>query len=346
MRSMRAVKRGALGLALALVFMLTACGGGGTAPTPQGDGAQGVEAPKDLREITFVLEWTPNTNHTGVYVAQQEGYFEAEGLKVNIIQPGTGGADAMIASGAAQFGVSVQESITLARTQNVPIVSLAAIIQHNTSGFAAPKDKHITSPQDFEGKTYGAWGSPVEEMVLRALMQQEGADYDKIKNINMGSADFFTAVKKDIDFAWIFYGWTGIEAELRNEPIDMMYVNQYSDALDYYTPVIATSEKLIESDPELVKAFMRAVSRGYQYAIDNPEQAAEILLKQVPDLDKELVTASQRWLSPKYRDDAPRWGEQKREVWDNYTNWLLQNKLMEKPIDIDKAFTNEFLPEA
>ncbi|CAH8767540.1 ABC transporter substrate-binding protein [Paenibacillus dendritiformis] len=343
---MRAVKRGALGLALALVFMLTACGGGGAAPTSPGDGAQGAEAPKDLREITFVLEWTPNTNHTGVYVAQQEGYFEAEGLKVNIIQPGTGGADAMIASGAAQFGVSVQESITLARTQNVPIVSLAAIIQHNTSGFAAPRDKHITSPQDFEGKTYGGWGSPVEEMVLRTLMEQEGADYSKIKNINMGSADFFTAVKKDIDFAWIFYGWTGIEAELRNEPIDMMYVNQYSDALDYYTPVIATSEKLIESDPELVKAFMRAVSRGYQHAIDNPEQAAEILLKQVPDLDKELVMASQRWLSPKYRDDAPRWGEQKREVWENYTNWLLQNKLMEKPIDIDKAFTNEFLPEA
>lgn len=177
-------------------------------------------------------------------------------------------------------------------------------------------------------------------------MEQDGADYDKIKNINMGSADFFTAVKKDIDFAWIFYGWTGIEAELRSEPIDMMYVNQYSDALDYYTPVIATSEKLIESDPELVKAFMRAVSRGYQFAIDNPEQAGEILLKQVPDLDKELVMASQRWLSPKYRDDAPRWGEQKREVWENYTNWLLQNKLMEKPIDIDKTFTNEFLPEA
>ncbi|MBN3524011.1 ABC transporter substrate-binding protein [Paenibacillus apiarius] len=335
-----------LALVMIMTVVLAACGGQEAASHDGAAQSEGTKQPQEKKDVKVVLEWTPNTNHTGLYVAKEQGFYEEEGLNVEIIQPGTGGADAMIASGEAQFGISIQEGITLARVQNVPIVSIAAIIQHNTSGFAAPKDKNMKTPKDFEGKTYGGWGSPVEEMVIRSLMEKEGADYDKVKNVNMGSADFFTAVKKDIDFAWIFYAWTGIEAELRNEPIDMMYVNQYSDKLDYYTPVIATNEKLIQEDPELIKAFMRATSKGYKYAIDKPEDAANLLLKAVPDLDKDLVVASQKWLSSKYQDDAARWGEQKREVWDNYMNWLLDHKLMEKAIDVDKAYTNDFLPSA
>lgn len=335
-----------LALVMIMTVVLAACGGQEAASHDGAAQSEGTKQPQEKKDVKVVLEWTPNTNHTGLYVAKEQGFYEEEGLNVEIIQPGTGGADAMIASGEAQFGISIQEGITLARVQNVPIVSIAAIIQHNTSGFAAPKDKNMKTPKDFEGKTYGGWGSPVEEMVIRSLMEKEGADYDKVKNVNMGSADFFTAVKKDIDFAWIFYAWTGIEAELRNEPIDMMYVNQYSDKLDYYTPVIATNEKLIQEDHELIKAFMRATSKGYKYAIDKPEDAANLLLKAVPDLDKDLVVASQKWLSSKYQDDAARWGEQKREVWDNYMNWLLDHKLMEKAIDVDKAYTNDFLPSA
>ncbi|WP_258960837.1 ABC transporter substrate-binding protein [Paenibacillus aquistagni] len=331
---------------LTMIMMLTAALAACGSNSKGEESALQGSAEKELRPVKVVLDWTPNTNHTGLYVAQAEGYFKEAGLDVEIIQPATGGSDAMIASGEAAFGITVQENITQARSQGVPIVSLAAIIQHNTSGFAAPKSKNIQSPKDFEGKTYGGWGSPVEEAVIRTIMKNENADFDKVRNVNMGNADFFTAVKKDIDFAWIFYAWTGIEAELRGEPIDMIYVNESTDALDYYTPVLATSEKMIADDPEVVKAFVGAVSKGYQYAMKQPEQAADLLLKAVPDLDKELVQASQQWLSPKYQDDAPRWGEQKREVWDNYAKWLVDHKLMEQEIDVDKAFTNEFLPDA
>lgn len=340
-----------LALIIMMTFALTACSGKGQ-EAGQGDQTSGNPAQeqgtnqnkaKEKRDVKIVLDWTPNTNHTGLYVAKEKGFYEEEGLNVEILQPSTGASDAMIASGEAQFGVSVQEGITMARQQNVPIVSIGAIIQHNTSGFAAPKSKNI-KPKGFEGKTYGGWGSPVEEMIIHTIMEKDGGDYSKLKSVNMGNADYFTAVKKDIDFAWIFYAWTGIEAELRGEPIDMLYVNQYAKELDYYTPVLSTSEKLSKEDPELVKAFMRATSKGYQFAIDNPEDAANLLLKAVPDLNKDLVIASQKWLSPKYKDDAPRWGEQKREVWANYMNWLVENKLMEKSIDVDKAFTNDFLP--
>jgi ABC-type nitrate/sulfonate/bicarbonate transport system substrate-binding protein len=255
------------------------------------------------------------------------------------------GADQLVAAGKSQFGVSYQESITQARIQGIPLVSLAAVIQHNTSGFASPKAKNIVSPKDFAGKTYGGWGSPVEEAVISSIMKTEEADVKDVKIINMGDSDFFTAVNRDIDFAWIFYGWTGVESELRNEPINMVYLTDYSEKLDYYTPVISTNEEMIKNDPDTVKKFMAALTKGYEYAIDNPADSADILIKAVPELDQELVKKSQEWLASKYQDDAPRWGEQKLEVWKNYSIWMFENGLLEKELEAEKAFTNEYLPE-
>lgn len=299
----------------------------------------------NLRDVKVVLDWTPNTNHTGLYVAKEKGYYEAEGLNVEIVLPGSTGADMMVASGEAPFGVSYQESVTLARTQEVPLVSIAAVIQHNTSGFAAPVDRGIKSPKEFEGKSYGGWGSPVEEAIMGSIMKKENADVSTVRFINMGEADFFTAVERDIDFAWIFYAWTGIEAELRNQPLDMLYVKDYAEELDYYTPVLITNEQTIAEDPELVQSFMRATAKGYETTIADPEEAAEVLLKAVPELDRELVVNSQKWLSPKYKDDAARWGEQKEEVWVNYAQWLSSHQLLEGEFDAKTAYTNEFLPQ-
>ena len=298
-----------------------------------------------LEKVTVVLDWTPNTNHTGLYVAQQQGYFKEQGLDVEIIQPGDAGADQLIASGKADFGVSYQEGITQARVQGVPLVSIAAIIQHNTSGFASPKDKNIASPKDFEGKTYGGWGSPIEKAVIETIMKADQADVSKMEIINAGDADFFTMTEKDVDFAWIYYGWTGVEAELRGKDINMVYLTDYSDKLDYYTPVLATNEKMIEKQPEIVEKFVAGAAQGYEFAIDKPEEAANILLTAEPDLAQDLVINSQKWLADKYQDDAPQWGVQKLDIWKNYAEWMTENGVLEGEFDPEKAFTNDFLPK-
>ncbi|MFC4305891.1 ABC transporter substrate-binding protein [Cohnella boryungensis] len=304
------------------------------------------ENPAELQEVTLVLDWTPNTNHTGLYVAQEQGLWEKHGLKVNLILPPEAGASALVANGKAEFGVGAQESMILAREEGLPLVSIAPIIQHNTSGFASPVDKNVKEPKDFEGKTYGGWGSPAEQAVIESIMNVQNADVSKVNFVNAGSADFFTAVKKGIDFEWIFYGWTGIEAELRNEPVNMIYLTDYSKQLDYYTPLLMTNEKTIKDKPELVRAFLAGAAEGYRFAIDNPEAAADILIQAVPELNAELVKASQQWLSPKYQDDAPRWGEQKREVWSGYGDWLKENGLMKADLNYDELFTTEFLPQS
>jgi ABC-type nitrate/sulfonate/bicarbonate transport system substrate-binding protein len=346
---MKKVRKQGLMVVISIMLVLTACGSKTATDTASSSPApvnvQTTEkAGESLTDVSIVLDWTPNTNHTGLYAALDQGYYKESGLNVEIIQPNESGADTMVASGKVPFGIGGQDSITQARTQDVPIVSIAAIIQHNTSGFAAPVSKNIKGPKDFEGKTYGGFGSPFENSVLQAMMEDAKADFSKLKNVSVGDADYFTAVKKDIDFEWIFYAWTGIEAELRKEPLDMLYLKDYSEKLDYYTPVLTTNETMIKDKPEIVKAFVAATSKGYKYAIDHPDLAAEILIKAVPDINKELVRASQKWLSPQYQADAPRWGEQKKTVWDNYADWLTEHKLLEKKLDSDKAFTNQFIP--
>ena len=198
----------------------------------------------------------------------------------------------------------------------MPVKALAAVIQHNTSGFASPVEKNIKSPRDFEGKKYGGWGSPAEEAILKALMNQEQADFEKVEMINIGTADFLTSVRKDIDFAWIFKGWAGIEAELKSIPLNFVYLKDYHEALDYYTPVIIASEETIGKNPELVRSFMQGTARGYRYCIENPEAAGEILLESVPELNRDLVLESQV-SGPRVPVRCPGGGEMSEIRWKN-----------------------------
>lgn len=301
-------------------------------------------ANQELQKITFVLDWTPNTNYTGIYVAQSKGFFKEQGLDVEIIQPSELTSDTLVASGTAQFGVSYQESVTFARAQDVPVVSVAAVIQHNTSGFASLKEKNILSPKDFEGKTYGGWGSPIEEATIKYLMDQAGADFSKVNILTTGDADFFQISESgQVDFAWIFEGWDGVAAKLRGIELNYIDLGKEAPVFDYYTPVIITSETMINNNEEVVKAFMKAAVKGYEFAIENPEEAAEIFIEAVPELDKELIIESQKFLAEHYQAEAPYWGMQKEEVWRNYSDWLFENGFIEKNIDVTKAYTNKYV---
>lgn len=296
--------------------------------------------------VTLLLDWVPNTNHTGIFVAEAKGYFEESGLAVDIVQPGEVYPEAAVASGSADFGISHQEQVTLARADGVPIVSVAAILQHNTSGFASAADLNVSSPADFEELRYGAWGSPFETPTLEVLMRCAGADFSKLQMLNTGYADPLALIVEDqIDIAWIFYGWQGFQAQQQGVDINVVMMEDYCNCIpDYYTPVVIANEDTIHNKPQLVRAFMEALSRGYDFAIDYPEDAADILLAAVPELDAELVKSSQNWLSGYYQADAPRWGEQKESVWQGYTDWMVEYDILSAPISADAAFTNEFLP--
>lgn len=297
------------------------------------------------QKVKVILDFVPNTNHAGLYVARDKGYYAKQGLDVEIIQPSQTGAAQLVAAGQGDFGVSYQEEVTTARSQGIPLVAIAAVIQHNSSGFASPASKNIKTPKDFEGRTYGGWGSPMETAVLKALMNKYNGDFSKINIINIGEADFFTSMQKDADFAWIFQGWTGVEADLKGIKLNYIDLSKENEVFDYYTPVIICSEKQIATNPELVRKFMAATSQGYQYSISHPVETADLFVKAVPGSDPELIRASMNYLAPRYQDDAARWGEMKLKVWKRYADFMYSNNLMQDNIDPANAYTNEYLPK-
>ena len=311
-----------------------------------GASCTGTGPAEDLKPVTVMLDWVPNTNHTGLFVAEAEGYFEEAGLKVDIIQPGEVLAEQAVASGAADYGISFQEQVTLARSIQIPIVSIAAILQHNTSGFASLRLHEVGSPSGWEGLLYGSFGSPFEEPTLRVLMECDDGNFSELEIIDIGFSDPLALLAEEkIDLAWIFTGWQGIQANFEGIDLDVVMMDDWFDCVpDYYTPVIIASETTLSEQPELTSAFLGAVSRGYDYAIENPIEAADILLEAVPELDESLVRASQAWLSSRYQADAARWGEQSLDIWSAYADWMAGHEIISKPIDADAAFTNDFLP--
>lgn len=324
-----------IGIALLLVLLLGLAAGAGCTKT-------GSPAPD---QITVLLDWNPNTNFSGLYAAKDKGYYFEEGLDVKIEEAGANVLP-LVAANKAQFGISYQEQVTFARlNDSIPVVSIAAIVQHNSSGFASFKEKGIKTAADFEGKSYGSWGTEVEEVTIKALMDKADADFSKVSIVTIGETDLFAVIEKLADFAWIYYGWDGIAAELKGAELNFIPLRELDPAFDYYTPVIISSESLINEHPDLVKRFMRATARGYRLAIDNPAAAAEILLQNVPELDRDLVMASQDWLRDKYQAESELWGLQKKEVWENYSRWLFDHGLVDEMLDVDSAFTNKFVLE-
>ncbi len=341
--------RALLALTLALSFGAAAAHAqdGGDRPDPLG-GAQEFARAEERTAVTLVLDWTPNTNHIGFYVAQARGYYDAANLDVTIQEPTDLLVESLVSSGAAQFGISYQEFATYALADGVPIVSVAAIIQHNTSGFVSLHDKDpIARPADLVGLTYGGFGQPeLEQAIINTLIACDGGETDSFTYIDVGWVDPFELMQRDrIDFAWVYYGWTGIEAELRGLTLDRVMLMDYTDCIpDYYTPILITSRELAEQQPDVVAAFVQASARGFAEAITQPEQAAEVLIEAVPEADPDLIRASAQWLAAQYQADAPRWGQQSAEVWQRFSDFLVQHGILAEGIDAQAAFTNAFLP--
>lgn len=305
-------------------------------------------ADNETEKITFVLDWTPNTNHTGLYVAENLGYFEDQGLEVEIVQPPEGGADALVASGRAQFGVSFQDSMApgVAGDNALPTTAVAALIQHNTSGIISRKGEGMDTPKGMEGKKYATWDGPIEVAMIQNVVEQDGGDFSKVEMIPSTVTDEVSALESgSVDAIWIFYAWAGVKFELTGAETDYFAFKDINPVFDYYTPVVIANNEFLEEEPETAKKFLTALRDGYEYAIENPEEAADILCEAAPELDPELVLASQEYLKDQYKAEVSQWGYIDPERWNAFYEWLNENGLTEAEIPENAGFSNDYLPE-
>ncbi|MEE1442272.1 MAG: ABC transporter substrate-binding protein [Blautia sp.] len=328
-------------LCVSMVFSMAACG---EKPAEK----EGETAKKEQEKITFVLDWTPNTNHTGLYVAQNQGYFEEEGLEVEIVQPPEDGADALVASGKAQFGVSFQDSMApgVAGENALPTTAVAALVQHNTSGIISRKGEGMDTPKGMEGKKYATWDAPVEKAMVKNVVEQDGGDFSKVEMIPSTVTDEVSALKsKSVDSIWVFYAWAGVATEVAGLETDYFAFKDMNPVFDYYTPVVIANNSFLEEKPETAKAFLKALKKGYEFAIEKPEEAAQILCEASPELDEKLVLASQEYLKDEYKAEVEQWGYIDPARWNAFYQWLNDNGLAETEIPENAGFSNDYLPQ-
>lgn len=304
-------------------------------------------SPKDLKRVTLVLDWTPNTNHTGFYVAKDLGFYKEAGFDLEIVQPPEDGAEALVAAGKAQYGIGFQDLMAAAWAKDdpLPITAVCAIVNHNTSGILTAKEKNITRPKDLEGRTYATWDSPIEKAILKNVVETDGGDFSKVNLVPSTVTDAVSALQTDIDALWVYYGWDGIAAEVKKFPTNYFNFIDINPVFDCYSPFLFVNNDYLKNEGASVRAFLDATTKGYDYAIANPKEAAEILCKDNPELDKELVAASQEWLSKQYIADGKRFGEFIPERWNRFYQWLWDEKLIPQPIEKDFGYTNEYLPK-
>ena len=217
-----------------MVFSMAACGNtdtgnnAGNASESSSAAAENTSKKdnKKLTKITFCLDWTPNTNHTGLYVAQQMGYYEQEGLDVQIVQPPEDGAALMCSAGQAQFAIEAQDTMAASLDSDAPldITAVAAVLQHNTSGIMSRKGDGIDTPAGMTGKTYSTWESPIELATLETVVNGDGGDFSKVKLIPNDITDEPAALAAhQTDAIWVFYGWGGINAKQENTDCDFFF---------------------------------------------------------------------------------------------------------------------------
>lgn len=305
-----------------------------------------------LTSMKFALDWTPNTNHTGVYVAREKGWYAAQCIDLTILPYSNVSADTLVSSGQADAGISSTESIVADTAVGQPVVSIGAIIQHNTSALISLASSGLKSPQNFDGKTYGGFGAPYEDAVVKAIIRYAGGQ-GNFKNVTLDIDTMQALETKRIDFAWVYEGWEVIQAQRAGFQLNVFPVTSYGIP-DYYTPNIIASPQKIKQNPDLLRRFMLATSQGYEFARSHASEAAEILIKQAGASnfpDQGLVLASQEYLSKHYVDAGRKWGLQDAAAWQGYPNFMLKNSAIldanNQPVtsmDFNALYTNQFIP--
>ena len=318
-------------LILLVAFTLVSCGA--------------AHAPSSPEIISFVLDWQPNTNHTGVYAALARGYYDEAGLDVRILAPPETGAAAFVASGRAQFGVDFQESLAMVLTldEPMPITAVAAIISHNNSGIISLKERGIDDFSKLEGMTYASWDVPAELEIVRQAMQDAGGDFSRLRTVSAPATDAISMIRTGlVDAVWVYETWDVVAADIADIDYNFLKFADASPVLDFYTPIIIANNDFLRDNHETAEKFIQATAAGYQYAIENPEEAAQILLDAVPELPEELIFASQKLLAGTYAAADGRWGFFDESRWSAFYDWMYEQGIIPVPLG-NKGFTNEFL---
>jgi ABC-type nitrate/sulfonate/bicarbonate transport system substrate-binding protein len=356
-----------IGAIVAVLVLAGACAGGSShAPSispSTGSGSAASPSPADASPaapptpatVRLALDWTPNTNHTGFFVAEHEGWYADAAITLRILPYSGTTPETLIGAHQAECGISFQDSMTFAVAAGVEARSVMAILQRTASQIAVLEGSSIDRPRDLDGRVYGGFGYPNEVPTIKFVIKHDGGR-GEFKNVVIDTAAYEALYAKRVDFTIPFTAWEGVEADLRGIDLRYFAFTDYGFP-DFYQVVLACDPDWLAREPAAARRFVAATVRGFELAARDPEAAAGMLIAQNPgafEANPELPRASAELLSREgyYVDDAGRVGMQTLERWQGYSGFLYEQGLLvdaagkplASPPDYAALFTNDFLP--
>ncbi len=253
--------------------------------------------PAAAQDLSVALDWTPNTNHVGLYVAEAQGWYDDAGLDVEILPYTDTSSTTLVTSGVAEFGVFSSLSFFTNRAAGADLVATYAVVQHETGRLVFNADRDdIETPADLVGMTYAGFGTDWEETLISTMIEQAGGE-DDFQMVTLGTSAYEALATGRVDFTLEVVTWEGVNAELTGRDQDAFVYADYGIP-DQHTTLIGARAEWLEANPDTSEAFVQATQRGYRFAAENPDEAAEILIDATEGMlsNPELIHASMQAL--------------------------------------------------
>ena len=280
--------------------------------------------------VRVQLDWFPNTNHTGVYVAEAQGWYDDEDVVVEILPYSGTSGDLAVSEGIADVAFSFVTTVPFSRAQGLDVVSIAAVLQKSPTQIAVLADGPIERLRDLDGQLYAGFGLPYEEPQWRTVIQADGGEGD-VQRVTLDTGAYEALLAGRVQAVEIFVTWEGLDWDRQGIEYRTWRHADFG-VPERPTVLLVASGEMLEEQADLLTRFLRATIRGYEFAIEDPDRASELLIEEAGDdafPDPELVFQSSRLLAAEYYPDADgRWGGQTLSQWTAYPGWLYANGLL------------------
>jgi putative hydroxymethylpyrimidine transport system substrate-binding protein len=303
-------------------------------------------SPSHNQALTLMLDWFPNADHVGIYQALAEGDFTRAGLNVHVQVPSDPSAPLkFVAAGKADLEISYEPEVLLARNQDLPLVSVAAIVQEPLTSIVSIGSKHITSPTDLRGKRLGDAGIPYQHAYLTTILAHARVPLGSVKEINVGDNLVPAMLSGRVDATLgAYWNYEAIQLAQMNKHPNVIRMDQVG-VPTYDELVLVVNKNTIVNRASEIRLFVQALARGYASVRENPSAAVQNLVRANPGLDPKLQLASVRATLPAFFPSNPSnpWGWQDPSQWNAYGQWMLSEHLISNPGAVIDASTNELL---
>ncbi|MEH7155185.1 ABC transporter substrate-binding protein [Neobacillus drentensis] len=330
------MKKSLLIFASLMLLVLSACG----KETVENNGG----ANDKLQKVSLMLDWYPNAVHSFLFVAEEKGYFKAQGLDVDIQMPAdTNDPLKLVAANQIDIAMSYQPQVLVARSEEIPVQSFGAIVRHPLNQLMVPADGPIQSPKDLAGKTIGYPSIPLDEAIVGTMVKADGGDVKKVKMVDVGW-DLIPAMatKKTDALIGGYINHEKLLLDKEGHPMRTLNPADYG-VPDYYELVMVASEKGLKDKPEVFKKFMKAITEGQKYVKAHPEDGLSILMThedKTSPLEKDVETKSLEILLPLMDAKAKPFGYQDPQTWEKTAQWLKDKKVIKATVKAEDAFVN------